>query len=202
MRRDSSAIPHSSIAARARSSMFRVSRRGEKSWPQGCRLEKSDSGPKATFSLTVILSNSSMRWNVRPNPRLARVAGPRGFSDSSPSRTLPELALTRPVQALNVVVLPAPLGPIRPVIVPAGACSDTSSTATSPPKRTVTRSTVRSGMATFMSKPSPDARVRSGRGPDCLADPAPEPAQRSGSSPARARRRPRWPRFRTRLRRI
>src|SRR5947199_5820393 len=36
---------------------------------------------------------------------------------------------------LNAVVLPAPFGPIRPKIVPSSASSETSSSATMPPKR-------------------------------------------------------------------
>src|SRR4051812_48365656 len=36
---------------------------------------------------------------------------------------------------LNAVVLPAPFGPIRPAIVPSTTSSDTSSSATMPPKR-------------------------------------------------------------------
>src|SRR5271169_2370538 len=46
------------------------------------------------------------------------------------------------------VVLPAPLGPIRPVIQPAGADNDASFTASKPPKLCDTRSTDNKGSAT------------------------------------------------------
>src|SRR3954466_8475451 len=42
---------------------------------------------------------------------------------------------------LNSVVLPAPLGPITPTTSPGATVSDTSSSAVSPPKRTVRPST-------------------------------------------------------------
>src|SRR5687768_14072735 len=45
--------------------------------------------------------------------------------------------------ALNNVVLPAPFGPIRPTISPGSTVRSTASSATSPPKRSVTRSTSR-----------------------------------------------------------
>src|SRR3954453_9041681 len=46
---------------------------------------------------------------------------------------------------LKVVVLPAPLGPIRPVMWPAYAVMSALLTAVTPPKRTVTSSTDRTG---------------------------------------------------------
>src|SRR5260370_10906629 len=42
---------------------------------------------------------------------------------------------------LNSVVLPAPLGPIRPTMVPSGTVKETESSATMPPKRTLTSRT-------------------------------------------------------------
>src|SRR5882724_4450854 len=42
----------------------------------------------------------------------------------------------KPQQTLNIVVLPAPLGPINPVMRPGAASRETLSRATSPPKRT------------------------------------------------------------------
>src|SRR5437016_9976680 len=47
------------------------------------------------------------------------------------------LAFTRPVTALTRVVLPDPLGPTRPSASPEEMWSDTESTATTPPNRTV-----------------------------------------------------------------
>src|SRR6516225_11541842 len=58
---------------------------------------------------------------------------------SSPSSvTRPRVGFSSPVTTLNSVVLPAPLGPIKPVMRPASALSDTSSTAIRPPNLTVT----------------------------------------------------------------
>src|ERR1700722_7110155 len=56
---------------------------------------------------------------------------------SSPKREIrPWVGETRPEQALKMVVFPAPLGPIRPVIVPRGAEKLTLFTAITPPNRT------------------------------------------------------------------
>ena len=54
------------------------------------------------------------------------------------SRSVPAAGRTRPEATLNSVVLPAPLGPISPVIRPTGAVRLTSLTATCPPYLTVT----------------------------------------------------------------
>ena len=71
-----------------------------------------------------------------PEPVCARARRARDARRLPAIETVPAAGFSRPVQALNVVVLPAPLGPIRPVIRPAGASSVTRSTATRPPKRT------------------------------------------------------------------
>src|SRR3954468_971836 len=61
---------------------------------------------------------------------------------SRPSRRIrPEFGARSPVITLNSVVLPAPFGPMSPVTWPGAADSETSSTATLPPKRTMTSST-------------------------------------------------------------
>src|SRR3954462_11732099 len=49
--------------------------------------------------------------------------------------TTPPSGLRLPASRLNIVVLPAPLGPIRPAISPALTLSETASTAATPPKR-------------------------------------------------------------------
>ena len=59
------------------------------------------------------------------------------------SSTLPDDGLFRPHRALKVVVLPAPLGPMRAVSRPTGAASDTPWTAWIPPNRTDRRVTER-----------------------------------------------------------
>src|ERR1035438_6480761 len=55
----------------------------------------------------------------------------------------PSPGLRKPEMMANKVVLPAPFGPISPVIWPSGADSDAAFTASRPPKRTETRSTLR-----------------------------------------------------------
>ena len=65
----------------------------------------------------------------------------------SRKRTRPAVGGCSPVMTLNSVVLPAPFGPISPVIVPGSAETDASSTAVMPPKRTVTPVTSSNAMA-------------------------------------------------------
>ena len=100
--------------------------------------------PTFTLSSTESVGQSATFWNVRATPRLTtRCTGVR--SRSSPSKTTrPSSGLYRRVITLNAVVFPAPLGPISPTISPAGTSKDTSSSATTPPKRRVTFSTERS----------------------------------------------------------
>ena len=70
--------------------------------------------------------------------------------------TWPPLGGSSPVMTLNSVVLPAPFGPIRPVTSPGSAERLTPSSATLPPKRTVTSRTSSDGA------PASDAAARSG----------------------------------------
>src|SRR5664279_5319600 len=90
------------------------------------------------FSRTLSTWNSSSRWNVRASPSRARLVGLTRVM-SRPSRiTFPAFGGSRPVMTLNRVVLPAPLGPMSPVTDPGSVSMATSSSATLPPKRTVT----------------------------------------------------------------
>src|SRR5947208_14107333 len=50
---------------------------------------------------------------------------------------------------LNIVVLPAPFGPIRPTTPPAGTSNDTLSSARMPPNRMLTPLTDRSGVSMY-----------------------------------------------------
>src|SRR5688572_13880910 len=59
----------------------------------------------------------------------------------------PSVGSYTPVNKLNTVVLPAPLGPISPYSAPCGTRIDSDLTAVSPPKRLVTSRTSRSGVA-------------------------------------------------------
>src|SRR5260370_23087169 len=86
------------------------------------------------FSSTVRRPNSAGRWNVRPRPGRARAyAGTRVMSSPS-RRTVPLLAGRVPATTAMKVDLPAPFGPMRPVIWPLGTSSDTPSTACIPSK--------------------------------------------------------------------
>src|SRR6516165_930776 len=66
---------------------------------------------------------------------------------SMPSNlTRPDVGSCRPVMTLKHVVLPAPLGPIRPVTVPASTSMSAADRARKPPKRTTTWSVDSSAM--------------------------------------------------------
>src|ERR1019366_6345340 len=54
---------------------------------------------------------------------------------------MPSLGRWKPEMMANSVVLPAPLGPINPVMQPASTVSEAAFTASKPPKRQDTRST-------------------------------------------------------------
>jgi hypothetical protein len=51
----------------------------------------------------------------------------------------PESARSRPLMTLSSVVLPEPLGPISPTISPRSSLNETSTSASTPPKRLLTR---------------------------------------------------------------
>src|SRR5579859_4542295 len=74
---------------------------------------------------------------------------------------------------LNVVVLPAPFGPISPAVVPSSTSNETSSSAVMPPKRRVTLRTERrlNGRITLRqsSAVSSEHDLRAARRRDCLA---------------------------------
>src|SRR5438270_8654594 len=70
------------------------------------------------------------------NGRLPVTSRPR-------SSILPEEGLSAPVMSANNVVLPAPLGPMKPEIRPSGTLKLTSFKAATPPKYFVSRFTSR-----------------------------------------------------------
>ena len=106
------------------------------SWRTGLAPAIDASRPRATFSLTVRDENSSTRWNERPRPSRDRPADPRDVTSRPCNMTWPSVGFTKPEHALNVDVLPAPLGPTNPVMHAMGALRLTSCTAAMPPKRT------------------------------------------------------------------
>ena len=70
------------------------------------------------FSRTVSVENSWAIWKVRSRPLWKSACGERPVISSPSSQTRPEVGGKRPAMTLNSVDLPAPFGPIRPVIEP------------------------------------------------------------------------------------
>jgi hypothetical protein len=69
--------------------------------------------PTMTFSSALMLANRRMFWKVRAMPASTTVR--LGAEQVAPlKRNWPSSGGYRPVSTLNSVVLPAPLGPIRP----------------------------------------------------------------------------------------
>ena len=90
--------------------------------------------PIKTLSRTVRLRNRRMFWKVRPMPMwlTSTVLFP---SVETPSRRMePRVGLYTLVSRLKIVVLPAPFGPIRPVISVRPMARLKSATAVRPPK--------------------------------------------------------------------
>ena len=84
-------------------------------------------------------------WKVRAMPARAIWRWARRLMSCPRKLILPWFSGSAPVIRLNIVVLPAPLGPIRPRISPALTSKLTLSTATRPPKRRVAPATLRIG---------------------------------------------------------
>src|SRR6266540_5302536 len=93
--------------------------------------------PTSTFSSAVIFANRRMFWNVRPIPRAVTWCGFRPLICRPSNSSVPLVGAYRPVIILKNVVLPAPFGPIRPLIEPRSITKSTLLTATKPPKRLV-----------------------------------------------------------------
>ena len=92
-----------------------------------------------------------------------------------PSRVIePPVAGTKPVTASMRVVLPAPFGPIRPTTSPGRTSIDTSSTATTEPKRTV-RSVDRQRRRRRPARPRPAAAAARSLVPADQAELLPQP---------------------------
>ena len=77
-------------------------------------------------------------WKVRAMPRRAVSAGLSLVSSASPNQMRPVVICCRRLMALNSVVLPAPFGPMRAVMLPSLTSMETSLTAFRPPKWTDT----------------------------------------------------------------
>src|SRR6266571_7765185 len=114
----------------------RWSRRKTGSVPSCARVSsrRRECMPTTTFSAALRSLNRRMFWKVRAMPSPATRCAGRPVSWSDSSHALPDWKGTYPVITLTSVVLPAPLGPIRPWIDPCSTSSDTPSTACTPPK--------------------------------------------------------------------
>src|SRR3954452_18584081 len=71
-----------------------------------------------TFSSTVMSSNVAGTWNVRPIPRSACSSGELRVTSISSNRMRPVVGSVSPARQLKKVDLPAPFGPISPMISP------------------------------------------------------------------------------------
>ena len=78
--------------------------------------------PSIMLSITVIRFSDLVNWKVRTIPALATLEAPVRFrvlpskDQAAPLRA--EVGRSKPVMRLKKVVLPAPLGPIRAVMIP------------------------------------------------------------------------------------
>src|SRR6185312_8467689 len=85
------------------------------------------------FSRTLMRAKGWVIWKVRTMPAAQIRCGARPVMSRPSSTMRPASGLWKPAMAANSVVLPAPLGPIRPTISPMRTSSDALSTAFRPP---------------------------------------------------------------------
>src|SRR6267142_1458082 len=100
--------------------------------------------PTSTFWSTVYSRNSAVAWNVRAMPRRQISDGRSPEIRSRLKRISPAVRGMTPVIRLKTVLLPAPLGPMRPWIEPGATVMERSATACRPPKRRETPRSSRS----------------------------------------------------------
>src|SRR5580700_5205289 len=82
-----------------------------------------------TFSSTVMSSNVAGTWKVRPMPARAWASGEARVR-SAPSKTMrPVVGWVSPARQLKKVDLPAPFGPISPMISPCSTARSAPATA-------------------------------------------------------------------------
>ena len=133
------------------------------------------------LSLTVSDPNTSSRWKVRARPSRANWCGRAPVTSLPSTKIRPWLGSCMPVATLNSVVLPAPFGPMRPMICPSCRSRLTLLTAVRPPKRTVTSRSSAAGRSGAVRGRRPRA-AGSARGPRTGWDCPPCAAARSGWS--------------------
>ncbi len=95
-------------------------------WPRRC-------APIATFSSTVMSGTSLTCWNVLETPSLTISCGGALSTFLPSTEIVPLVEVRTPVIRLKVVLLPAPLGPIKATISRAWTSNETSLTAITPP---------------------------------------------------------------------
>src|SRR3954469_21736496 len=110
--------------------------------------------PSSMFCSTVSRDSALVSWKVRTTPSRATWCGASLPSERPSKDHVPVLGWSKPVSRLNSVVLPAPLGPIRPVMPPRCTSRWSTDTAVRPPNVRVTLSTTiaGSGLATPTSQ--------------------------------------------------
>ena len=155
---------------------------------------------KATFSATVIESNSAAFWNRKPIRRrtAAKAAGGSAVISASSTKTRPASGRRRPTTCRSITLLPVPLRPSTTVARARGIASDTSSSTRNEPNAFDTRSS-RTAAAGSRPPPSPETftppspsrgvpSLVGATAPEAFTPPSPGRGRRSGA-PA-----PRWPR--------
>ena len=95
-------------------------------WPRRC-------APIATFSSTLMSGTSLTCWKVLAMPSFATSCGGALSMFLPCTEMVPPEEVSTPVIRLKVVLLPAPLGPIRATISRAWTSKETSLTAITPP---------------------------------------------------------------------
>src|ERR687894_409459 len=101
--------------------------------------------PSSMFCSTVRRDSALVSWKVRTTPSRATWCGASMPSGRPSNDHVPVLGWSNPVSRLNSVVLPAPLGPIRPVMPPRCTSRWSTDTAVRPPNVRVTPSTTMAG---------------------------------------------------------
>src|SRR5215813_13622067 len=85
--------------------------------------------PTMTLSSTVISSKVAGTWNVRPMPARACVSAEERVRSTPSNSTWPVVGTVSPARQLKKVDLPAPLGPISPMISPSATARSAPRTA-------------------------------------------------------------------------
>src|SRR5580658_8486991 len=85
--------------------------------------------PTSTLSRTLISSNVMGTWKVRPMPARACVSGEARVKSLPSNMMRPPVGIVSPARQLKKVDLPAPLGPMRPMISPSSTVRSAPATA-------------------------------------------------------------------------